>query len=177
MAVTSNSRSAPVAKPGLFQERLEAFLYARDRLEREPDGLRELESNHLADAYLYAENLVLGAPAADLADLRAKAEILWGDPAVDPDRSHVSAFLADLVRLTNHTPSRVFAADLWLARFEREGGMWVVRGDEVLILGPIGGGADVLIDLLTAMDGAEAVKALIRRRHDAGQAGLVEEAA
>lgn len=171
MADTSNSIPAPRASPDLFEERLASYIYARDRLEAQADDLSAIESNHYADAYLYAESLALNTPVSNLSDLRAKAEILWGDPDNTPNRDEIVPFLADLVRLTNHKPSRVFDARHWLARFEHAGGMWAVREGEVLILGPVGPDLSGLLDMLSAMDGAEAVKGLVRRRHASGLFG------
>lgn len=134
--------------------------YARYRQEKSDD--EEIEEQLFA-AWSAAEEAVIQTPAETVSDLRCKAEILWGNASSMPSDTEIAAFLADMRRLTNE-PSRTFDAAQWLAWFEHQGGGWIEREGEILLLIPDKAGFENVMWPLNVCDGRNAVFALIRER-------------
>jgi hypothetical protein len=93
-----------------------------------------------------------------------KFDELFTDPHAIPRNDEVLQLFADLRRLTDGEPSRLFKPERWLAWFERKGGMYCVRGDDVFLLTPEGADLDDVMFELEASGGREAVFNLIRER-------------
>lgn len=151
--------------PTPFERALQRYLFALDRLNSTDDNSDE-NSDMLTDAVTQAENGVMAEQAADLDQLRVKADILWSDvDSLPPDR-HVTAFFADLVRLTGGGASRLFDPARWLARFERKGGGWLVQEDRTWLMWPDLDRMEGLAQELEMRGGKQAVLDLIRARHN-----------
>lgn len=152
-----------------FESALQRYLFALERVYSEPDESNEA-SHYVTDALCTAENAVMAVPAADMNQLRVKADILWADPdSLPPDR-HVMALFADLIRLTGNTPSRVFNPVRWLERFERTGGGWVVQDDRIFLMWPDLDRVHGLTQELEMRGGKQAVLDLIRAHHEGREA-------
>lgn len=152
-----------------FDRALNRYLFALDRLHSTDDNSDE-NTDMLTDAMFQAEAGVMREPAADLDQLRIKADILWGEvDSLPPDR-HVIAFFADLVRLTGGGASRVFNPARWLARFERRGGGWAVQDDRTFLMWPDLERTKELTQELDMRGGKPAVLDLIRARHNGPEA-------
>ncbi len=152
-----------------FDRAVSRYQFALDRLHNDYD-LSDENSNFLTDALVTAEDAVMREPAQDFDQLRIKADIVWSDPnSLPPDR-HVSAFFADLVRLTGAKPSRMFDPVRWLARFERRGGGWIVRDDTIFLMWPDPADIQDMLMELEMRGGRPAVLDLIRTRYEAQEA-------
>lgn len=152
-----------------FDRALSRYLFALDQMHNTGDDSDQM-SDYLTDALVQAENAVMREPAADLDQLRVKADILWDEvDSLPPDR-HILAFFADLIRLTGNTPSRVFDPARWLARFERCGGGWLVQEDRTFLMWPDLDRVEGLTQELDMRGGKQAVLDLIRTRHEAQEA-------
>lgn len=155
--------------PTDFDRALERYLFALDRLHNTADESDEM-SDYLSDALTQAENALMREPAANLDQLRVKADILFCDvDSLAPDR-YVLAFFADLVRMTGGGASRMFDPTRWLARLERCGGGWVVQPDRTWLMWPDPELAEGLVQELAMRGGKQAVLDLIRTRHEAQEA-------
>lgn len=169
MADFQQQASAACNNPTNFERALQRYMFALDRLHGTDDDSDEMSDN-LTDALTQAENAVMREPAADLDQLRVKADILWCDvDSLPPDR-HVLAFFADLVRMTGGGASRVFDPARWLARFERCGGGWVVQEDRTFLMWPDLDRVEGLVNDLEMRGGKPAVLDLIRTRHEGQEA-------
>jgi hypothetical protein len=155
---------APAAQQSDFAVKLVDFLIARDKLNNSPDDITREQESIAEAAYFYTEERLIETPANDLADLRAKFDIIWLDPQALPNNATVLAIFADFRRLTGGGMSRVFSPTKWLGYFERKGGMYCVRGDDVFLLTPEGADLDDVMFELEASGGREAVFNLIRER-------------
>lgn len=148
-----------------FEQAVSRYLFSLGQLHATTDDSDEM-SDHLTDALVQAEDAVMREPAETLDQLRIKADILWSDvDSLPPDR-HILAFFADLIRLTGNAPSRVFDPARWLARFERNGGGWVVQDDRVWLMWPDLERVEGLTQELEMRGGKVAVLDLIRARHE-----------
>jgi hypothetical protein len=153
-----------------FDNALRRYLFALDRLRSDPEKSDDV-TNHLSDAYWQAEMAAMQEPAANLDELRAKADILWCDLDSIPLKACVQHFFADLIRLTGGGVSRAFDPASWLQHFERIGGGWVVRDDKVLLIWPEGEERfDNPVAELKMRAGRSAVDALILARHEGREA-------
>lgn len=150
-----------------FADALARYKFNLAYLEAQPVSQPEADENLAFDAFSNALESLVATPATKLSDLRAKAEVLWGDPASIPNATEVAHFMADLLRLTDREPSRVFRPEKWLARFERKGGMWMVRDGAPVLLVPVGTDLDGIMEELERAGGTDQVRALIKERHDA----------
>lgn len=122
----------------IFAAALDAYIFARDALNNQPDNTSvEAEEFH-SEAYHGAFDRLMKAMAADVSDLRAKMESLWEDPQALPCPEHMQAIMQDLLALTDAEPSRTFNADTWLRNFERFGGGWIERNGELVLMVPHG---------------------------------------
>lgn len=152
-----------------FEEAMSRYLFALERLHTEADQSDEM-SGLLTDALSRAEDAVMSKPAQGIADLRAKADILFCDADSLPKDQHILAFFTDLIRLTGDTPSRVFDPERWLAWFQRCGGNWTVQNGKAWLMWPE---TDSIKDCMTELamrGGKAAVMDLIRTRHDTKEA-------
>lgn len=169
LPVEADSVRSNPARPTDFERAVAHYRFALDRLRNEPDKSDDA-SDLLSDALTSAEDRLVRVPAANLEELRVKADVVWFDSASIPSADHLRHFFADLIRMTGGAPSIGFDPARWLARFERCGGMWAVRDGEALLLIPEGADlADVLLDL-DMRGGRGAVLDLIRARHEAREA-------
>jgi len=167
--VADSVRSNPT-RPTRFDQAVARYRFALDRLRTEPHNCDEV-SDMLTDALCHAERAVMQVAAADLAELRTKADIVWDALDSVPSDASVQSFFADLIRLTGGGASRLFDPAYWLQRFERLGGGWVVRDGKVFLLWLHD--RDMLSDWLAELDvrgGRPAVEALILARHDVQEA-------
>lgn len=115
-----------VRRPDKFEQAVQRYIYALDRLHDEPDTSDEM-SALLTDALITAADAVMAVPAETFEHLRIKADIVWEDLDGCPIERHVQAFFGDLVRLTGGKTSRFFDAARWLERFELAGGGYVAN--------------------------------------------------
>lgn len=158
------------SNPTPFDRALRRYLFALDRLNNDPENSDDV-TNHLSDALWQAEMAVMQAPAANLDELRTKADILWCDLDSIPVPANVQLFFADLIRLTGGGVSRAFDPASWLQHFERIGGGWVLREDKVWLVWPEGEERfDNPLAELKMRGGRPAVEALIFARHEAREA-------
>lgn len=149
--------------PSRFDRALARYLYALDRLRATTDDSDE-NCDMLTDALTTAERDLMAEPAADIRELRAKADILWDCPSSTPPEELFWQFFKDLRRLTDDAPSITFHPAGWLERFERRGGGWIVRGGEAFILWPVPEDVRELLDELETRGDRAAVLDLIRAR-------------
>lgn len=169
MADFQQQVSVACDNPTNFDRAVHRYLFALDQLHNSGDDSNE-SNDHLTDAMVQAENAVMREPAANLDQLRVKADILWCDvDSLPPDR-HVMVFFEDLIRLTGNIPSCVFDPARWLARFERCGGGWVVQPDRIYMMWPDLDRMEGLAQELRMRGGKQAVLNLIRARHDGQEA-------
>jgi hypothetical protein len=147
-----------------LSEKLVYFLKARAQLDSTPVGTARVDEEVASAAYFHTEEQLLSEPAKSIHDLRLKCDLIWLDPQALPGPGLLSEIFADLRRLTGSGMSLVFRPKHWLEYFERRGGAWVVRGEEVFLLTPKGADVDDLLYELDAAGGREAVFDLIRKR-------------
>jgi hypothetical protein len=147
-----------------FEEALANYLFARDRLNNPAEDATCEEEELASAAYFQTQEKLLRTPAETVADFRVKFDELFTDPCSTPRNDEVLLLFADLRRLTNGEPSRLFKPKKWLEWFGRKGGMYCVRGAEVFLLTPEGADLDDVMFELEASGGREAVNALIRER-------------
>lgn len=152
-----------------FAEALTAYHSAKDYLNGLSESVSHEESDRAGDSYSLSHDRLIATPARSISDLRAKMEVVWADKASTPSAETVLAILADCHRLTNYEPSRAFNAAEWLDWFERNGGGWIEREGEMLLLVPEASDSsldpmDGIMHELAAFNGAGQVKALIRKR-------------
>jgi hypothetical protein len=165
MADFQQRESFARSTPTKFDGALQRYLFALDRLLSTDDKSDE-NSDMLTDAMTQAENGLMAEPAADLHQLRIKADILWSDVDSLPPAEHILAFFCDLVRLTGGGASRVFDPARWLARFEHHGGGWVVQDGRTVLMWPDLDRVRGLTQELEMRGGKQAVLDLIRARHE-----------
>lgn len=152
------------ARQDTFAQNLQEYVRRRDMLNRLPADT----SNQCEDAYCdlhdAAEKRLINTPAKSIADLRAKAEAIWTSPHSVMPIDAVMRFFADLSRL-DASPSRTFDASYWLEVYESNGGGWIERDGEIILINNRDAGcmAELLFELDTR-DGMDAVKASIRER-------------
>lgn len=154
-----------------FAAALEAYIYARDALNNQPDANSNEQCELLSDAYQSAHERLITTKVADVSDFRAKMEALWEDPHSIPPVQYLQAMMQDLLVLTDAEPSRTFNAEHWLHHFERFGGGWIERNGELVLLVPHGSTdgytQDAIADLmftLEACHGRDAVIEAIRSK-------------
>lgn len=149
-----------------FDKMLTTYLQRRSFFDGLPSDTSEEEEEAYSASFSRAEKDFLRVPAKTLSQLRSKAEIIWNDGGSCPGEEMVSLFFADLLDLTDHSPSQTFNAEEWLRWHERCGGGWVERDGEIILLFPDrpNGGASDVCWALDTRDGSEAVKQLIRER-------------
>ncbi|MFY7819756.1 hypothetical protein [Novosphingobium sp. B1] len=152
--------------PSCFERAMQRYLYAFNRLHTEADDSDEM-SGLLTDALCQAEDAVMFEPASNIAELRAKADIIWCDVDSLPKDRHVLAFFDDLIRLTGNAVSPVFDAGRWLARFERCGGGWVVQDGKAWLMWPENDRIEDCLAELKMRGGKPAVIELIHASHAA----------
>lgn len=140
-----------------FVRALSAYKYARDTLNATPEDVTPEHEDMLSDAYHCAFDRAITAPAASISDLRAKFEILWEDPHSIPRAEHLAAILTDLAHLTGFEPSRTFNPDAWLHHFERFGGGWIERDNEIVLVTPTDPkNRNAIADLMFQLEGCNA---------------------
>lgn len=152
-----------------FDKAIARYLFAFDRLHNEPDDSDEM-SGLLTDALCRAEDAVMFEPANNIAELRAKADIIWCDIDSLPKDRHVLAFFDDLIRLTGNAVSPVFDPERWLKRFERCGGGYVVQDGKAWLMWPESDRIEDCLAELKMRGGKPAVIDLIHARHAAKEA-------
>ena len=158
------------SNPTPFDRALSRYLYALDRLRTEPDYSDEA-NGMLNDAVCHAEWAVMQVPAANLYELRAKADVVWDALDSVPSDASVQSFFADLIRLTGGGASLLFDPAYWLDRFEKSGGGWLVRDGKAWLMWPEGEDRlDYCLAELKMRGGKPAVEALILARHEAQEA-------
>lgn len=167
-------KKADTMQKAFFADAVKAYNYARDALENQPDDTSAEQSELLSDAYSSAYERVITMRAADISDFRAKMEVLWEDPHSTPSATYLQSLMQDLIALTDAEPSRTFDAKLWLYHFERNGGGYIERDGELVLMVPHvvkdSTARDVLDDLmfsLEACQGRLAVIEAIKRRNGA----------
>lgn len=153
-----------------FDEDLAAYLETRDFLNNLQQGTSREDERRAEVDYNGARDRVTTSPALSPAELRAKAEIIWGDRESTPCEESRLSFLQDLQRLTDHAPSMVLDVPGWLSWFERSGGGWVQRDEEIVLLVPEDGRADGAMFELAAHGAREQVFEHIRKRNPAREA-------
>lgn len=144
-----------------FNRALAAYRATLDAFNFSPDDTPVEHERMLEAAWVAADKMVIATPAANLSDLRAKAELMFQEVHSTPPREFLLSFMQDLARLTNYEPSRTFCAKTWVRWFERCGGMWHIDGDRVTLLNTE---AETFRDhmfTLTACNGREQVEAHI----------------
>lgn len=167
MADSQQQESFACAPRSPFDRALQRYLFAMKELRSDPENSDDV-TNHLSDALWQAERAVMQAPAANLDELRVKADVLWCDLDSIPLDDAVQHFFADLIRLTGSGVSRTFDPEAWLHHFERIGGGWVVRDDKVWLVWPEGEERfENPLAELKMRAGRPAVEALILARHEA----------
>lgn len=167
--MTDSITSTTNREPSAFDAALADYMKTRAVLNELPAHIGGDEERRLMDAQGVAEDRLFRQPPKSIADIRALAEIAWQDPASLPTSDMIATVLKGLRSLDGNAPSRTFDAKWWLYSFERFGGGYVVRGDEVLIVTPIPQ-SEALIGLLWELEtrgGREQVKAAIREREAA----------
>ena len=150
------------------------FVSARSYLHSLPEDIDEQEENRADVAFFSAYDSLIGTPAISLADLRVKFDVIWSELDALPGPTAVQRMFADIHRLAGDGPSLIFDPEDWLDGFEKRGGVYCVRGDEVFLLTPKGKRLDADMFELDALCGREAVYDLIRQRtneRDHPQAG------
>lgn len=150
-----------------FAIALSDFLAARTTLNSLPPSVTNDVETACGDAFTYAEDRLISTPAKTVSDLRAKMEVIWNDPAALPTPETIRAVMADVHALTDHEPSRIFDAPAWLAWFEQQGGGWIEREGEIILLIPDKSDLNRMDDImheLAACDGRDAVCNVIRER-------------
>lgn len=152
-----------------FDKAVARYLYALDRMNTCSDHSDQM-TNFLHDALCRAEDAVMFEPAGDIAELRTKADIIWGDLGTLPRDRHILAFFDDLIRLTGDAVSPIFDAGRWLARFERCGGSWVTRDGKTWLMWPENDLIDNCLAELKVLGGKPAVIELINAREHALEA-------
>jgi hypothetical protein len=167
-ADASNTNGTETATPDFISpdlsEKLVYFLKARAQLDGAPENRTRVDEEVASAAYFHTEEQLLAEPARNIHDLRLKCDVIWLDPQALPGTGLLSEIFSDLRRLTGGGMSLVFRPKNWLEYYERRGGAWVVRGDEVFLLTPKGADLDDLLYELDAAGGREAVFDLIRKR-------------
>lgn len=129
---TNNTTPTPAAIR--FAEKLATYIERRDTLNSsEVDGAGELA---LIDAANATEQELLATPATSVSDLRAKAEVIWQDPASLPTNDMLVQFFTDLRKLSSNEPSRTFNANEWLDYFTEGHGGWADTGSDIVLLFP-----------------------------------------
>jgi hypothetical protein len=155
---------APAAHQSDFAAKLCEYLIARGKLDNTPVDVSQADETVASAAYMHTEEALIETPANNLDDLRTKFDVIWLDSMTVPNPATVLAVFADFRRLTGGGMSRVFRPNKWLEYFERKGGMYCVRGDEVFLLTPNGANLDDAMFELEAAGGRVAVFDLIRER-------------
>jgi len=143
---------------------LGTYIFALNRLDDAPSDIDEEEEELLANAFGKAREQLANCPAETIDDLRVKFDVMCLDACSCPQRDDVRRLFQDFRRLSSSRTSPIFRPEKWLKWFQRNGGGWVARGEEILLLTPCNGDADDCMDELEASGGCEAVKALIREQ-------------
>ncbi|WP_298190977.1 hypothetical protein [Novosphingobium sp.] len=170
LTVKADSVRSNPARPTRFEQAVQRYHYALNKLRTEPDDSDEA-NDLLADALCHAERGVMREPVANIEELRTKADIVFDALDSIPSDASVRSLFADLIRLTGGGPSRLFDPAYWLQRFERLGGGWVVRDDKVFLFWTHD--KDMMSDWLVELEvrgGRPAVEALILARNEAREA-------
>lgn len=143
---------------------LETYIFALNRLDDAPSGIDDEEEEMLSNAYSRARELLIRSPAETIDDLRVKFDVLCLDGNRCLQREEAKGLFRDLRRLSSSHTSPIFRPDKWLKWFQRNGGGWVEREQEIVLLAPCNGNADDCMEELEASGGCEAVKSLIREQ-------------
>jgi hypothetical protein len=161
----------PVREQSRFDEVLGDYSRQRAALDSLPIETTGHSETRAWDALQGAEARLMKAPANNISDLRAMAEVIWQDGDSVPGDELLSTFFDNLRRLDGQAPSRTFSPAAWLAWFENSGGGWIEREEEIVLLVPHDP-CNVISHAMWALEtrgGLEQVKALIRERKSGQQ--------
>ena len=162
--MTCTSISASMTHASAFEKALAQYLTARNNLNDAPAEPSAAGEDVASAAYYHSEERMPREPVESLADFRAKFDCLFLDPASIAGPDVLLQLFADLRRLTDGARSELFEPARWLAFFEKKGGMYCVRGEEVFLLTPTGANLSDLMFELEASGGRDDVNALLLQR-------------
>ena len=157
----------PTTTPSAFDAALSTYVARRDTLNGLPHDADQASEDSLADLLTAAERRLIDTPTTKISDIRAIAEMIWCSPDAVPDAYQLRRLFEELRRLDDDGPCRTFNAAHWLAWFERNGGGWIDRDGEIILVAPANGAADLVEDALWYLetrDGIAQVKEHIRNK-------------